>query len=304
MPHDNHTTSNVHQELEQIPSLRGWLDLSQNWADPFPEPVVKRYNGIHVVREDLVAGLNSKTGIGGKARAGSYLFQDLKRRKFKKVVYVAPRFGFAAISCAALGKLYGIEVHLIMPACNQISEHQMVAIELGAKPHFVKIAAMPNANRYAEMWAYAHQAYFIPLGLRHKLVTAALVRTAHELSITPTIFCTAMSTGVLNRALQIAWPQAKSYGVAVARNIHAGEKGNAEIHSCELPFAKESVIEPDFNSCSNYDLKAWEWLSYRPWETKETILFWNVAGNIKPKDPNLWQHINSQRAWGDHQDLT
>lgn len=297
MPHNNHTKSDWNQDLFR--PRPEWVALASDWKDPFPKPVVEKYRGIHVVREDLVGISQFGIGIGGKARSGSFLFQFLKKQGIKKVAYVAPRFGFAGISCAALGKMYGIEVHLFMPACGQISDHQMVAIELGAIPHFVKIAAMPVLNGYAEKWGEKNNAYFIPLGLKHELVTAAIIRTAINTGLRPEVFWTAMSTGVLNRALQIAWMGANAVGVAVARNIHEGEKGRATIISHPKEFAVEAEIEPSFPSASQYDLKAWEYAR----KSEGDVAFWNVAGNVQPKDPNLWEKIHSQRAWGDLRDL-
>lgn len=307
MPHDNHTTSSINCDAQLHP-LKKWLSLTTSWRDPFPPPKLEKHNNILVVREDLLGLKKGGTGfgVGGKARGAALLFKTLRQAGYDTVAYVAPRFGFAGISCAYIGRMYSMKVHLFMPACEQISEHQMVAIELGAIPHFVKIASMPVLNGYAKKWAEKHNAYFVPMGLKHELVTAALIRTAYNLKINAGQFWTAMSTGVLNRALQIAWPEATAYGVAVARNIKEGERGRATIISSPFEFSKNSKFDAGFDSASNYDLKAAEELdAMNPkWNVDRPVVFWNVAGNIKPKDPNLWQHINSQRAWGDHQDLT
>src|SRR5581483_8054075 len=99
------------------------------------------------------------------------------------------------------------KVTLFMPACKQISQHQACCIERGADVRFERIAAMPNLNKYEEEWAQANDADFIPLGLRHPLATACIIRAAVTIP-EPEIVFVAMSTGVLSRALQIAWPNA------------------------------------------------------------------------------------------------
>jgi hypothetical protein len=301
MSHDSHTASNRNQDAER--TLRDYLTLSAQWHDPFPQPVIEQHGAQFVVREDLLE-------VGSKARFGSYLVQTLEPEK--PIVYVAPRFGYAGISLAWLGRKYGRRVVLFMPACKKISAHQAVAIEMGAIPVFYRIAAMPNLNARARRWASENNGCFVPLGLKHPLVTACIVRTAYNMVINwlmmekkdishyhlfqPMEVWTAMSTGVLSRALQIAWPNSKFHGVAVARNIQEGERGEAEIHSSPYEFAQNY---PDYKSipfptCSNYDAKVWpEMLKVGT----VGALMWNVAGNVEPQHQETFKQ-RSDVDWG------
>lgn len=289
MSHDSHTTSTTNQDIlpgESIYDAQDrYLRLSKDWQDPFPAPVIEVHHGIRVVREDLL-------DVGSKARFGDLLVSQVPKRR--PIVYVAPRFGFAGISLAYLAKRHSRRLVLFMPACKRISDHQMVAIENGAEPHFHRIAAMPNLNKIAREWAVANNGYFVPLGLKHELVTAAIVKVALGLG-QPQRFWTAVSTGVLSRGLQIAWPDAGAVGVAVARNIQAGERGRAELMSHPRAFEQDALDHNPrgFESCSNYDLKVWDYLS----DMTCGDLFWNVAGNVRPKDPDLWKQVDSSRSW-------
>lgn len=289
MPHDTHTTSNKNQDL--LGKDRAYyLKLAKGWKDPYPKPKVELYDGFFVVRDDLIDG--------SKARFGSLLMQ---RTDNNTIVYVAPRHGHAGISLAHLAKRYDKTLYLFMPACRRISENQARAIELGAQPLFYRIAAMPNLNKKAKEWADERGAFFIPLGLRHELVTAAIVKTACDLSKgwegDPEEFWTAMSTGVLSRALQIAWPNAKCNGVAVARNIHDGEKGNAKIYSHPLAFSDSvpDAVRPRFPCASNYDAKAWEYMQNHG---SEGSVFWNVAGDEVAKDRTIFDKTECNAPWG------
>ena len=254
-----------------------YLQMVQDFKSSFPDPVVEVHNGITVVREDLLE-------VGSKARAGEALIALCKS---DTIVYVQPRFGYAGVSLTKLCKQYGKKLVLFMPSSKEVSEHQAYCIENGCEYHFHRIAAMPNLNRIAKAYAEETGSFFIPLGLKHPMVTAMIVKTAVEIP-EPKSFWTAFSTGVLNRALQIAWPNAEANGLAVARNIHDGEKGRAKIIGHYQDFGQDSKIKPPFPSASNYDAKVWEYL-------KPGDLFWNVAGNLKS---NLnKQTINSYRAW-------
>ena len=84
---------------------------------------------------------NLKNVTGYKARSGEYFIQQLVSQGVKKIVYVQPRRGFAGISLSWLCKKYNLDLILVMPASKEVSDHQALCIELGAKPMFARIAA-------------------------------------------------------------------------------------------------------------------------------------------------------------------
>lgn len=262
---------------DAVYSKQEYLDMVKDFDGSFPDPVVDMINGRIVVREDLLA-------VGTKARAGEYLVATCPKNT---IVYVQPRFGFAGVSLTELCKKYNKKLVLFMPSSKEISDHQAYCIENGCEYHFYRIAAMPNLNLIAKKWAEQNDAFFIPLGLKHPLVTAMIIKTANKI-LEPTSFWTAFSTGVLNRALQIAWPNAKANAIAVSRNVHDGERGSANILSHYRTFSQDSLILPPFPSASNYDAKVWEY-------TNPGDLFWNVAGEIKTTINK--QTIKSYRSW-------
>lgn len=305
MSHDTHTSSPRLRELDDY-TVDDYRKMARGWKDPFPLPRVQifpltRVDGkkisVNVVRDDLAE-------IGSKGRFGSLLVSSMAE---DTIVYVAPRVGWAPISLAKLCKMYGKRLVLFAPASKEASAHQQVAVELGAEMRFHRIAAMPVLQAKAQAFAEKHGYLFAPLGLRHPLVTAAIIATADKLTKKnggpPDAFWTAMSTGVLNRGLQLAWPNARSHGVAVARNIKDGERGLATITSHPLPFvvdAKE-IDQPPFPSARNYDAKVWAVMQGRIDVDRRLMAsdgdwFWNVAGEISPTKP---VKLKSDVAWGD-----
>lgn len=269
------TTSEIN--IDNCYTKDQYLEMLGDFKSSFPDPIIENHDGRIVVREDLL-------DVGTKARAGEFLISTCNS---DTIVYVQPRFGFAGISLTKLCKMYNKKLVLFMPSSKEISDHQAYCIENGCEVYFHRIAAMPNLNKIAKKWADANNAFFIPLGLKHKYVTAMIIQTACKIK-EPKSFWTAFSTGVLNRALQIAWPNAIANGVVVARNIHKGEKGRANLISHYREFSQDSIILPPFPSAKNYDAKVWEY-------TNEGDLFWNVASEIKT---NLnKKEINSYRDW-------
>jgi hypothetical protein len=269
------TTSEINKDL--VYSKEEYLEMVKDFKSSFDIPFIQEVEGKIVVREDLI-------NVGSKARAGEYLISQTKQ---DTIVYVQPRFGFAGVSLTELCKKYNKKLVLFMPSSKEISDHQAFCIQNGCEYHFHRIAAMPNLNIIAKNYAEQNDALFIPLGLRHRYVTAMIIKVASEIK-EPKSFWTAFSTGVLNRALQIAWPNAKANGVAVSRNIKDGEKGRANLISHYRNFSQDSLILPPFPSAKNYDAKVWEYV-------KEGELFWNVAGEIKH---NLNKKtIKSERPW-------
>ena len=293
MSHNKHLIDNCNKDIEVL-RLQGissraeareyYLDLAKDWEDPNPAPVIKIHDGVRVVRDDMV--------VGSKIRGGDLLVSQIKQ---KTLVYVQPRTGLAGVSLLEVAKRHGKKVKLFMPSSKQISHHQACCIERGADYEFHRIAAMPNLNAIAKKWADEQDdAFFIPLGLKHELVTAGFVKVASQIP-EPEEVWTVISTGVLHRALQIAWPNAKFHCVAVSRNMKSGEIGHDSIISHPLPFTtaiKEDL--PPFPSVNTYDGKAWTFI---PKNTGRDILFWNVGASPQLEDESLYESINSYRKW-------
>jgi hypothetical protein len=285
-------------DITMFKDLNYYLDLTKNFKSSFSEFKVLNVNGINVIDESLACP------VGYKARSGELLIQQLLNQGIKEIVYVQPRRGFAGISLSYLCKKYGLNLTLIMPSSKEISDHQALCIEYGAKPLFARIAAMPNANRLAKLYAdVSDNRYFIPLGLNHELVIAGGVRAVSDFFKNrehPKTMWSVISTGVLTRSLQIALPNTEFKAIAVSRNIQQGELGKAEFMSYHKPFnSKSDLIPKEFNCENSYDSKGWE---YAVKNGKPGDWFFNVAGNAKlPKIDKLL--VDSYRDWNDLRDF-
>lgn len=275
-----------------------YLNDTINFKSSFSDFIIKEIEGFKVIDE------SEACEVGYKARASEYFVQKLIRKDIKELVYVQPRRGYAGISLSWLCKKYGLDLTLIMPSSKEVSDHQALCIELGAKVKFARIAAMPNANKLAKEYAAkTNGAYFIPLGLNHTDVIAGGVRSFYDFfkdKEKPKTIWSVISTGVLTRTMQIALPDTEFKAVAVARNIQQGELGKAEFFSYHKPFnSKSDVIPEGFNCEDSYDSKGWDYMTKYG---KKGDWFFSVAGNARK--PNLNKSlINSYRDWNDLRDF-
>lgn len=278
------------------------IKLWDNFEGLMGDPIVEPYEGDRwILRADL-------SDAGFKAFGAEKFMADAEA---DTVVYVAPRVGHAPDAIAWLARQYGKRAVFFCPAAAEPSVHQASLLAYpNTELRFVRVAAMPVLNGYAKKWADENGAVFFPFGLtRTPVVTSGMVAAAtavsRQIGGDPTAFFCAVSTGTMIRALQIAWPEAEAYGVAVARNMHEGEIGLASVVSHHLPFLKKVPNSdlPPFPSTPNYDLKAMELF--------ETLkipgsIFINVGSdahierNFNKVDLSK---IDSKREWGDHRDL-
>lgn len=274
--------------------LQYYLDLTKDFKSSFAPFTVKKINGFNVIDESV------SNPVGAKARFGEFLMQNVKQ---KEIVYVQPRKGFAGISLSYLSKKYNKDLTLIMPASKESSEHQRLCIELGAKPLFLRVAAMPNANSIAKKYAKSTGAMYVPLGLQHEHVIANAVRCIYDFfkdKEKPKRMWCVISTGVLSRSLQIALPDTTFFNIAVARNIQQGELGRAEFLSYHKPFtAKSDLVPNEFDCEDTYDSKGWDYMNRYG---EEGDWFFSVAGNAKK--PTLQPiDVDSYRDWRDLSDF-
>ena len=274
-----------------------YLEMWGEFDSKFGSPVVEEYGNKYILRADLAPG-------GLKAFGGEKVIAEAKSDTF---VYVAPRQGHAPDAIAAIAKRYNKKCVFFMPASKTVSDHQGALFAYdNVDVRFFKTAAMPMINGYAKKWALERGYTYIPFGFKGTpTVTAGLVNMCKNVSESlghdpSEIYC-AVSTGTMIRALQIGWPDATPYGVAVARNIHKGERGDAILEAATMPFLKRTPVADEMPcpTTGAYDAKAWKIFDNNG---KPGSIFINV-GSDDQINRNLGKvnvaSINSQRKWRD-----
>ena len=286
----NKATTTQNLDMTNGRDLNYYLNLTKDYKHDFTFSI-KDIEGFKVIDDgDYPAGT--------KAKMADFLISQIKE---DALVYVSPRTGMAPLSLCYLAKKYNKKLYLLMPASKEASEHQLLAIERGAIPIFVKIAAMPTANIYAERFAKTIGAKYLQFGLKMEMVVAGGVRIVYDnlKDLDIKTMWSVFSTGVLSRTLQIALPNTEFNAVAVARNVQEGELGRAQFYTYDKPFLKPAKIETPFNCIKTYDAKGWELMKKLG---KPGDWFWNVAKST-PKPTLKPSDVDSQREWRDFRDI-
>lgn len=297
---EDKSNKDIPQGMTALEARSHYHAMSDGFVSKLSKPVVQTHGDRYVFRGD--ASQSSLKGYGAE--------QLVAECKEDVLVYCAPRVGMAMDAIATLAQMYGKKCVFFCPASGAPSKHQKALLAYGADLRFIKIAAMPTLNSYAKKWAEQHGAKYLPFGLaKTPLVTAGIVKLgaqiAEQLDEEPTEIWMSVSTGTAIRALQIAWPEALCKGMVVARNMHDGEIGHANLWSASQPFLKDVPLSkrPPFPSTANYDAKCWE--DFDNFAAKGSI-FINVGTDDKVDkfyDQVKDIPLDSQRAWHDMRDL-
>lgn len=224
------------------------------------EPQIIEHEGILVVRDDLIPG-------GTKARVLHVLLNDAS-----EYVYASPVYGYAQIALAHVARESGKQATIFCAARKQLHARTVEAQRAGAKviqvPHGYLTVVQARARAYCQITG----AQLLPFGLDVPAFIEALADVARRLAIKPKEVWCAAGSGVLARALEMAWPQASINAVQVGIQPNAGQ---AKIYKAPEKFEDDAKGErPPFPSCSNYDAKAWRFIKQY---AQPGALFWNVA---------------------------
>ena len=231
-----------------------------------PIPIVEEFDGIRVVRDDLLDG-------GTKRRA--FTMYVASRPDVKEFVYASPRQGYAQLSLAYACHDLGRKCTVTVPK----GEKTWLTIEaekLGCNIIQVPMGYLSNIQHKARVYCEETESHLIPFGGDHPIIIEAMTRAALSLDIQPKEVWTVMSSGVLSRGLQAAWPDAKVYGVRIGHNTTSREQGRAETYKSKYEFHQEckEPERPPFQSSLTYDSKAWTFIQKH---ATKGALFWNVG---------------------------
>lgn len=227
---------------------------------PLPDPILERVGGIVVVRDDLIPG-------GTKRRVLDGLYPEAG-----ELVYASPAQGYAQVALAYSAAATGRRATVFV--ARRAVPHPRTAEAASAGARIVPVAPgyLTVVQARARAYCAASGAALLPFGLDTPEVLAALAETARSIPYQPAeVWCVAGS-GLLSRALQLAWPAARHYAVAVGR---APDAGGAQVLRAPEPFERDAREAPPFPSCPNYDAKAWRFIMR---QASPGAVFWNVAG--------------------------
>lgn len=236
-----------------------------------PPPVVEVWEGIHVVRDDKLAG-------GSKRRFLDHFIGGVAR----EVVYATPAYGGAQIAIAEAARQAGKRATLFVAKRRDLHPRTADARDRGAKIVEVPHGYLSHVQAKARAYCEETGAMLLPFGLdterarRALAIAAILVRQQH--GVFDEVW-SAAGSGMLSRSLQEAKLGRAYVAVAVGREPQVG---SARLIRHGQPFeaAVAERLAPPFPSCSNYDAKVWQYLVEHRRITAPSLrlLFWNVMG--------------------------
>ena len=233
-----------------------------------PPPIITEHDGIKVVRDDLLDG--------GTKRRGFNVWVE-SNPDIQEWVYASPRQGYAQLSLAYACKDLGKKATVTVPKGTRywLTDE---AEKLGCNIIEVPMGYLTNIQSKAKKYVQETEgAGLVPFGGDHPIIIEAMKNVALSLDIEPPKeIWTVMSSGVLSRGLQMAFPNAKVYGVQIGHNTTEREIGRAKTFRSKYQFQQECKEEdrPPFPSSLTYDSKAWEFIKKH---ASEGALFWNVG---------------------------
>lgn len=227
-----------------------------------PPPVIQHLpNGVMIVRDDLLPG-------GTKRRAIHVFFDDTE-----EYVYASPVQGAAQLALAFTAREHGKRVRIFCAERKTWHDNTKRVAELGGMIDEVPMGFLSNVTAKAKAYCLKTGAKLLPFGLDAPEFINELALVAANMPVKPKEVWSITSSGVLTRALQIAWPHACFFGVQVG---HPPVASKATIFVAPEKFERDARNPPPFPSCSNYDAKAWQFMLAHATRDEHT-LFWNVS---------------------------
>ena len=188
------------------------------------------------------------------------------------------RWGYGQIGLAAVCKKYGKKATVFIAKGSELHESSKKAQALGCNIIEVNMGMLTVTQGRARKYVAEDPHRKLVEFSGDPAVIGSVIKVARTLPFTPDEIWSVAGSGVLNRGLQLAFPDAKCYAVSIGHNLSEEERGRAVIIRHDLPFAKEckDKNKPPFPSSPNYDAKAWEHVMKMADKTKK-VLFWNVG---------------------------
>ncbi len=220
-----------------------------------------------MVREDQFEG-------GTKRRI---LHKYLEGKNVNEMVYASPRFGYGQLAVSLVGNDLDIKTTIFVPK-GEKSEVTQRCESLGSTIELVPMGYQSVLEKRARDYVSKGDgsSIKIPFGFDDESMVDNVCSIARDIDIeNPPQVWSSISSGVLSRGLQKAFPNSKVYGVQVGHKTTNRERGRAEIIESKYKFIQKCKKDerPPFPSNLYYDSKVWKVMKEK---AVKGSLFWNL----------------------------
>lgn len=233
--------------------------------------VIETYNGINVLRDDLLPG-------GTK----SVILPSILDRGKSCYVYASPVYGGMQIALAAYCRSIGKQAVIFCAKRKEPHPNSLRAKAEGGVVYQVPYGYLSHTQKKAREYARDNSGQLIEFGGNYpaaiKAISDRMRMVSARLGREPdTVYCAAGS-GTLLRGIISGTVTTRiiavQVGAEVGNQVGSPLPERVTIKKYHKPFEKESTIKAPFPSCANYDLKGWEYcIRDKP---GGMVLFWNV----------------------------
>ena len=248
-----------------------YLELVEDWKDPYDAPIIELHDGVHVVRDDVLPA-------GSKMRFIDKLIRDTNCDEW--VFGGSNKVGWGPISLAYVCRKYNKSSTCFWAARKEPTWHQEKYMEYGGRIEWVKMGMLNVTLSKAEQYRRENPKTrrTLPLGLEHDWVIGSIVKVAQSLPLVPDVIWTVGSSGTLNRGLQLAFPESEVHVIQTGHKLDDRQIGRAKLWETAYKYDKpvKANEAPPFPSAPEYDAKAWKVIKENM-DNSKTNLFWNVA---------------------------
>ena len=225
---------------------------------PVKPPVIQTIDGgLHVLRDDLLAG--------GTKRRGLYLL--LRGLNAESVFYAGTTMGHGAIALALAGRDTGKDVNIILSAKDN-DPYVLKLQDAGATVHLSK--PLPIDMLHQQAIEMAQGAPVFPPGFATPEFAGSLSGVVSSLDMSPySEIWVASVTGTLARALKKTFPKTMVRTVSVVKN------GAPCDFTASEKYHQPAKSPPPYPSCPYTDAKVWRFVRKH---ARPGALIWNTAG--------------------------
>jgi hypothetical protein len=257
-----------HENVDAV--LRRLQPRAAAAAPELPPPREETHEGVYVVRDDLLPGGTKRRGLTAYVAACP---------QYTEFVYASPREGYAQLALAYACRDLGKRATIFVPQAGSKHELTVAAESLGAQVFEVPFGMKSVLECRARGYAAETGAHVVPFGCDHPIMIEAITRAAASIGVRPREVVSVVSSGVLSRGLQAAFPSATVFGVCVGHNPTTQEFGRAQRIEKRYDFQQvcPESERPPFPSSLCYDSKGWLCARERARKSRGVVLFWNVG---------------------------